>query len=113
VPGAGPRGPAQPRAARGLGKPYPSVTYLREPGRGLLGLIGGSVIFASPAAVLFGLYEQVSVWGSIAAIPVFAWEMSLAVWLIVKGFKPSAIACPDARQQHGAGGAPAPAAVAG
>jgi hypothetical protein len=42
-------------------------------------------------AVLFGLYEQISAWGSIAAIPVFAWEMSLAVWLIVKGFKPTAI----------------------
>jgi len=79
----------------------------------VLGLIGGPVVFASSAAVLFGLYEQVSVWGSIAAIPVFAWEMSLAVWLIVKGFKPSAIASLDARQQHAAGGAPALAAVAG
>ncbi len=35
---------------------------------------------------MFGLYQQISVWGSIAALPVFAWEMSLAVWLIVKGF---------------------------
>ena len=78
----------------------------------VLGLIGGPVVFASSAVVLFGLYEQVSVWGSIAAIPVFAWEMSLAVWLIVKGFKPSAIASLDARQQT-AGGAPALAAVAG
>ena len=62
--------------------------------------------------MLFGLYEQVSVWGSIAAIPVFAWEMSLAVWLIAKGFKPSAIASLDA-QQPGAGGTQALAAVAG
>jgi hypothetical protein len=53
----------------------------------VLGLIGGPLIFASGTAVLFGLYGQQSVWGSIAAIPVFAWEMSLAVWLIVKGFK--------------------------
>ena len=30
--------------------------------------------------------------GVIAALPVFAWEMTLAVWLIAKGFKPSAIA---------------------
>jgi hypothetical protein len=79
----------------------------------VLGLIGGPVVFASSTAVLFGLYPQVSVWGSIAAIPVFAWEMSLAVWLIVKGFKPSAIASLDARQQHGTGGATALAAVAG
>jgi hypothetical protein len=79
----------------------------------VLGLIGGPVVFASSTAALFGLYPQVSVWGSIAAIPVFAWEMSLAVWLIVKGFNPSAIASLDARQQRGTGGATALAAVAG
>ena len=79
----------------------------------VLGLIGGPLVFASSAAVLFGLYEQVSVWGSIAAIPVFAWEMSLAVWLIAKGFQPSAIASLDARRQPGAGGSQALAAVAG
>ena len=79
----------------------------------VLGLIGGPLIFASPAAVLFGLYGQVSVWGSIAAIPVFAWEISLAVWLIVKGFGPSAVVSLDARQRPGTGGAPALAAAAG
>ena len=79
----------------------------------VLGLIGGPLIFASSVAVLSGLYEQVSVWGSVAAIPVFAWEMSLAVWLIAKGFKPSAIASLDARRQYGAGGAPALATAAG
>jgi hypothetical protein len=79
----------------------------------MLGLAGGPLIFASSAAVLFGLYDQVSVWGSVAAIPVFAWEMSLAVWLIVKGFRPSAVASLDARQRPGTGGAPAIAAAAG
>jgi hypothetical protein len=57
----------------------------------VLGLIGGPVIFASGTAEMFGLYQQISVWGAIGAIPVTAWEMSLAVWLIVKGFKPSPI----------------------
>jgi Domain of unknown function (DUF4386) len=79
----------------------------------VLGLIGGPLVFASSAAVLFGLYAQLSVWGSIAAIPVFAWEMSLAVWLIAKGFNPSAIASLGARRQPGAEGAPALAAAAG
>jgi hypothetical protein len=58
-------------------------------GIAVLGLIGGPLIFASGTAEMFGLYQQISVLRSIAAIPVFAWEMSLAVWLIVKGFKPS------------------------
>jgi hypothetical protein len=76
----------------------------------VLGLIGGPVIFASATAVLFGLYEQVSVWGSILAIPVFAWEMSLAVWMIVKGFKPSPLTSGDT---GAGGGSAAPAAAAG
>jgi len=57
----------------------------------VLGLVGGALVCASATAVMFGLYEQVSAWGSIAALPVFAWEVSLAGWLIVKGFKPSPI----------------------
>ena len=54
-----------------------------------LGLIGGPLICLSAGAVMFGLYEQVSTVGSLAALPVFAWEVSLAIYLIVKGFKPS------------------------
>ena len=65
----------------------------------VLGLIGGPVIFASGTAELFGLFQQVSVWGAIAAIPVTAWELSLAVWMIVKGFKPSPLTYGDSR--HG------------
>jgi len=68
----------------------------------VVGLIGGPLIFVSSAAVLFGLYDQVSAWGFVAAIPVFAWEMSLAIWLIVKGFKPSVLASLGARLQLGA-----------
>jgi hypothetical protein len=79
----------------------------------VIGLTGGPLIFASSAAVLFGLYEQVSAWGMIAAIPVFVWEMSLAIWLIVKGFRPSAIASLDARRAEETGGSPAIAAAAG
>lgn len=55
----------------------------------VLGLIGGPVVFLSSIAVLFGLYEQTSAVAAVAAIPVFAWEMSLAGWMIAKGFKPS------------------------
>jgi hypothetical protein len=57
----------------------------------VLGLVGGSLVFASGTAVLFGLYEDLSVLGVSAAAPVFAWEVSVAVWMIVKGFRPSPI----------------------
>lgn len=53
----------------------------------VLGLIGGPLICASATAVLFGLYPQLSTWGTMAALPVFAWEVGLAVYLLVKGFK--------------------------
>jgi hypothetical protein len=36
----------------------------------------------------FGAYNQVSVPGSIAALPVFAWEISLAIWLTAKPHVP-------------------------
>ncbi|MEV4684349.1 DUF4386 domain-containing protein [Streptomyces kurssanovii] len=57
----------------------------------VLGLVGGALICMSATAVMFGLYEQLSVAGSVAAIPVFAWEVSLAVRLIAKGFEPAAL----------------------
>jgi Domain of unknown function (DUF4386) len=62
----------------------------------VIGLVGGPLIFASATAVLFGLYDQISVWGTIAAIPVFAWEMTLAIWLIARGFRaaPEAVGAP-------------------
>ncbi|HEX2048775.1 MAG TPA: hypothetical protein VHF27_13495 [Acidimicrobiales bacterium] len=31
----------------------------------------------------------------IAALPVAAWELSLGVWLVVKGFKPSPLTSTD------------------
>ncbi|THA56649.1 DUF4386 domain-containing protein [Streptomyces sp. A1136] len=55
----------------------------------VLGLVGGTMICASAVAVLFGLYPQVSAAGSLAALPVFAWEVTLAVRLIAKGFDPA------------------------
>ncbi|MGW1888243.1 DUF4386 domain-containing protein [Streptomyces sp. NPDC001970] len=45
----------------------------------VLGLVGGPLIYASATAVMFGFYDQLSAWGSIAALPVFAREFSLAV----------------------------------
>lgn len=56
----------------------------------VLGLIGGPLICVSATAVLFGLYEQLSAFGALAALPVFAWEVSFALYLVIKGFKPAA-----------------------
>jgi hypothetical protein len=58
----------------------------------VLGLVGGPLIVASGAPVLLGIIEAGSAWQAIATIPEFFWELSLGVWLAVKGFNPSAVA---------------------
>jgi hypothetical protein len=69
----------------------------------LLGLIGGPLVTASGIAILFGLYEQVSPVAALSAIPETLWELSLGVWLVVKGFDPSAqiLSEPDAADPNG------------
>ncbi len=57
----------------------------------MLGLIGGPLVCASGIAVLFGAFDKGSAGQFIATIPEFFWELSLGIYLIVKGFKPSPI----------------------
>jgi hypothetical protein len=58
----------------------------------LLGIVAGPVHFASFVAVLLGVIEAGSVGQGIASIPVAAFEVILGIWLIVRGFNPSAVA---------------------
>ena len=57
----------------------------------VLGLVGGPLIFLSGIAVMLGIIEAGSTWHNVAVIPEFFWELSLGIYLIVKGFKPSPI----------------------
>ena len=61
-------------------------------GMAVLGLIGGPVLVAAAVAILFGVIEAGSLWQVIATLPEAVWELSLGIWLIVKGFNPSALA---------------------
>ena len=60
-------------------------------GMAMLGLIGGPLIIISGTAVLFDVIQPGSAAQFIATIPEFAWELSLGIYLMVKGFKPSPI----------------------
>ncbi len=60
-------------------------------GMAMLGLIGGPLLLVAFVGVLFGVYEQVSLPSAIATIPEFLWELSLGIYLVVKGFLPSPI----------------------
>ena len=57
----------------------------------LLGLIGAPLLVAADLAVLFDLIGRTSTPALVTALPIALWEFSLGVWLVVKGFKPSAI----------------------
>jgi hypothetical protein len=61
-------------------------------GMAVLGLVGGPLIIASGIAVILGLIEAGGPLQTIAALPEFLWELSLGIWLTVRGFNRSAIA---------------------
>jgi hypothetical protein len=66
----------------------------------VLGLVGAPLLLAANTATMFGLTEQVSVVSALALPGIFFWELSLGVWLVVKGFRPGPLAAllgrPDA-----------------
>ena len=63
----------------------------------ILGMTGATLVFICALLVMFGIIQQVSVWGAILALPVAANEMTLAVWLIVKGFNLSVLSSESAK----------------
>jgi hypothetical protein len=54
-----------------------------------LGFIGAPLLICTVIATLFGGFKLGS--PELAAFPVAAWELSLGVWLVVKGFRPSPV----------------------
>jgi len=58
-------------------------------GMAMLGLIGGPLVMAPGIAVMFDVIERGSTLQGIATIPEFFWELSLGIYCIVKGFRPS------------------------
>jgi len=57
----------------------------------LMGLIGGPLLIVAVFATLFGQHSSLTGLAALPVIPVAAWELSLGVWLVVKGFKSSPI----------------------
>ena len=65
-------------------------TGLMPPRLAMLGVIGGPLIFVSSIAVLFGAYKQDGL-HALFSIHEGAFEAAFAIYLIVKGFRPSPI----------------------
>ncbi|MCC6802096.1 MAG: DUF4386 domain-containing protein [Anaerolineae bacterium] len=56
----------------------------------VLGLVGGPLIFAYSIARLFGVADLLQSLEAVLVFPIFAWEVTLALYLITKGFRLSA-----------------------
>lgn len=58
----------------------------------VVGLVGAPLLITATFAQLFGVLQQgIDPVAGLAALPVAAWELSLGVWLVVKGFTPSPV----------------------
>jgi hypothetical protein len=75
----------------------------------MLGLVGGPLMISSVIGQIIGINEQVSAWSLIALLPIFAWELSLGLWMALKGFKSSAPLTIAAAAQSGSPDGPAAA----
>jgi hypothetical protein len=71
----------------------------------VLGLVGGPILFAAGIGVLFGVFEPSGFAQSLATAPEFVWELSLGIYLTVKGFRGS----PEAQATGSLVGDPLPA----
>jgi hypothetical protein len=56
-----------------------------------MGLIAAPLLIVASLAVVFGITEQGSVWFAPGGALIFVWELSVGIYMTVKGFNPSPI----------------------
>ncbi len=61
-----------------------------------MGLLAVLPLIAAAVATILGLTEQGSLWFVPGGALIFAWELGLGLYLLLKGFKPSALTAPVA-----------------
>ncbi|PWJ55789.1 protein of unknown function [Quadrisphaera granulorum] len=49
------------------------------------GLVGAPLLLASATGTLFGVTGQTSSLAAVAVVPIFLWELSLGLWMLVRG----------------------------
>jgi hypothetical protein len=57
----------------------------------LMGLVGAPLLFGSSIVTMFGGHAQTSVTAMLCTLPIAAWELSLGVYMTVKGFRRPAV----------------------
>jgi Domain of unknown function (DUF4386) len=65
----------------------------------VIGLIGVPLHITAVVLTMFGVIDRVGSVALIAALPIFVWELSLGIYLVVRGFRP----CPITDAMRAAG----------
>jgi hypothetical protein len=60
----------------------------------LMGLVGAPLLLASVTGIVLGTHHLDAGLHVLAGAPIFSWELSLGVYLVVKGFRPSPLTAP-------------------
>ncbi|MGW5520237.1 DUF4386 domain-containing protein [Nocardia africana] len=66
----------------------------------LVGFVGAPLLLASDIAILFGAYAQGTPLAGLAAFPIALWELSLGMWLAIKGFRLPQPTAPAAQEDR-------------
>jgi hypothetical protein len=74
----------------------------------LMGLIGGPLLLASVIGIVLGTHDLDTGLHVLGGAPIFFWELSLGLYLVLKGFKPSPLTARAALSTE-RDGAPSPA----
>jgi hypothetical protein len=69
----------------------------------MFGMAAGSLALLTAVLVLFGAYGQVSGTSAALTFPEAAWELSLGIYLIARGFRSDAVVFAPERPESGAG----------
>ena len=71
-----------------------------------IGLVGGVLMTSSVIGQILGINEKISVWSLIALLPIFLWELSLGLYMAIKGFRNDAPLMVEAAAEAGEPGGP-------
>jgi hypothetical protein len=66
-----------------------------------IGLVGAPILVASVITTMFRVNHHITLLAGIGTLPIAAWEFSLGVWLVVKGFRPCPITAANAASPGG------------
>jgi hypothetical protein len=68
-----------------------------------IAFVGAPLLLVSDIAIFFGAYDRTAPLAALAALPVAVFELSIGVWMLVKGFDPSSpvLAGPAAESRVG------------